>query len=321
MAAGAIISGSHFGDKLSPLSDTTLLASATARADLYDHIVSMLYDTIPVTVICLVAYSILGAGYGSGASNLSEITAITDGIQAEFRINLWMLVPPLVTIFMAVKRVPSIIVFGFNIFFGILWAMLFQGVGFAEMCKVAFYGYVSSSPVESVSSLLSRGGAASMATTIYVSLFSGMFAGLLQNMNILPTLMGLATRHIKSSKGLITMTSATCILLMVGGGGQYTTLTLPGTAFHDTYEKYDIKPCVLSRIMENSGTLIGSIIPWDVSGIFLASTLGVPTLVYFPFALLPLLSPFIGIINGWLGFGVFHSNEPVRLTLKRRKDN
>ena len=73
--------------------------------------------------------------------------------------------------------------------------------------------------------------------------------------------------------------------------------------------------------MENSGTLIGSIIPWDVSGIFLASTLGVPTLVYFPFALLPLLSPFVGIINGWLGFGVFHSNEPVRLTLKRRKDN
>lgn len=321
LAAGAIISGSHFGDKLSPLSDTTLLASATARADLYDHIVSMLYDTIPVTVICLVAYSILGAGYGNGASNLSEITAITDGIQAEFRINLWMLVPPMVTIFMAVKRVPSIIVFGFNIFFGILWAMLFQGVGFAEMCKVAFYGYVSSSPVESVSSLLSRSGAASMATTIYVSLFSGMFAGLLQNMNILPTLMGLATRHIKSSKGLITMTSATCILLMVGGGGQYTTLTLPGTAFHDTYEKYDIKPCVLSRIMENSGTLIGSIIPWDVSGIFLASTLGVPTLVYFPFALLPLLSPFIDIINGWLGFGVFHSNEPVRLTLKRRKDN
>ena len=109
LAAGAIISGSHFGDKLSPLSDTTLLASATARADLYDHIVSMLYDTIPVTVICLVAYSILGAGYGSGASNLSEITAITDGIQAEFRINLWMLVPPMVTIFMAVKRVPSII--------------------------------------------------------------------------------------------------------------------------------------------------------------------------------------------------------------------
>ena len=321
LAAGAVISGSHVGDKLSPLSDTTLLASASAKSNLYDHIVSMLYDTIPIGVICLVFYTVVGVFNSVDSSlNLNDVTVLTDGLRTQFHISPLMLIPPVLTIILSLKRVPAIAVFGISIFFGMGWAIVFQGMNFTEMCSIAFYGYISNGPVDALNELLSRGGAASMANTIYVSMFSGIFAGLLHNLRILPTLMDQVARFIKSSRGLITLTSLSCVLLMIGGGGQYTTLTLPGVAFHDTFKKYDVHPAVLSRTMENSGTLIGSIIPWDVSGIFLAETLGVPTLVYLPFALLPLLSPLMGIINGWLGMGVFHWDEKVRLTLKRRKD-
>lgn len=318
MAAGAIISGAHFGDKLSPLSDTTVLASTTAKVNLYDHIVSMLYDTVPITVICLVVYTILGFRYGSSSATLDEVNVLMSGLKDLFQINVFMLIPPLVTIVLSVKRVPAIAVFSSSIFLAIAWAMIFQGVNLGEVCNIAISGFVCESNVASLSSLLSRGGTTSMVTSVYTALICGMFSGLLGETGVFEALVGALKKIVKTGRGLTTMTTFTCIFLMVSGGSQYTALTLPGAALHDAYEEYDVHPCVLSRTMENSGTLIGSIIPWDVSAVFLASTLGVSLGEYWCYALLPLLSPVMGLINGWFGIGVFHKNDRVRLTLKRR---
>lgn len=312
LAAGAIISGAHVGDKLSPLSDTTLLASSSANVNLFDHITAMLYTTVPISLICLIIYSVLGFHYGSGYVDLAQIDEITNGLANTFRINPAMLIPPLLVIVLSIKRLPAISIFGIGIVFSIIWAVIFQNVEIVNVLNVAVNGFSSNTGMEAVDNLLSRGGALSMSSTIYVSIMAGMFAGLLKEMTILPTIMAYLRKTVQTPGKLIFTVTATCIALMVGGGGQYCTLTLPGVAFRDSFDDLDIHPCVLSRTMEDTGTLIGSIIPWDVSAVFFATTLGVATLDYLPYAFLPLFSPLLAIIGGFIGYGVFRSDDVIK---------
>lgn len=319
MAAGAIVSGANVGDKMSPLSDTTLLASATTGTKLFDHIVSMLYTTVPASLICLVTYTALGWKYGNAAFNLGDAKVLIDGLFSSFNINPLMLIPPLLVIVMSVRRIPANAVFGIAIIFSIIWAMIFQGVHLSDVLDVAVNGFVSNSGVESLDNLLSRGGVMSMSYTTFVMLFAGMFAGLLKELGILATIMGKVKKYVSTPGSLITAVVASCIALMTAGGGQYATLTLPGVAFRESFDEMDIHSCVLSRTMEDTGTLIGTIIPWDITGIFFATALGVATLDYAPFALLALMSPILAIANGWLGFGVFRRNDKIAYNpLKRR---
>ncbi len=311
LVAGAVISGAHVGDKLSPLSDTTLLSSASTKTNLFDHIVSMLYTTVPISVICLVLYSVLGYKYGSQALNIEQIEVIKTGIATDLNISPWMLIPPALVIILSVKKVPATASFGIGIVFSVIWGMIFQGESLNDMFNYAINGYVSQTGVEGVDSLLSRGGAVGMASTIYVSILAGMFAGLLDKMTILSTLMTKVKKVVHTPGNLIATTVAACVALMVGGGGQYCTLTLPGVAFRESYDELDVNSAVLSRTMEDTGTLIGSIIPWDVSAIFFATALGVATLEYLPFAFLPLITPFLAIIGGYLGYGILHKDEKV----------
>ena len=160
-----------------------------------------------------------------------------------------------------------------------------------------------------------------MASTIYVTIFSGMFAGLLKHMQILSTLMMRIRKIVRTPASLVTTVTVACSALMIGGGGQYTTLTLPGVAFKESFDEMDVHSCVLSRTLEDTGTLIGSIIPWDVSAIFFATTLGVGTLEYLPFAILPLASPIIAILNAWAGFGMFRLNDRIRYAPFFRRKN
>ena len=312
LAAGAIVSGSHVGDKLSPLSDTTLLASASSGTNLFDHIVSMLYTTVPISILCLILYGVMGYGYGQNATEFSQIQEITNGLAASFRIDPWMLVPPLLVIVLSVKRLPTIGAFGIGIVFSIIWAMIFQGASFNEILNVAVNGFQSNTGVASVDDLLSRGGALGMASTIFVSIMAGMFAGMLKEMTILSTIMSHIKKAMSTPGSLIFTVTVTCLALMAGGGGQYCTLTLPGVAFRESFDELDIHSCVLSRTMEDTGTLVGSIIPWDVSAIFFATTLGVATVDYLPYAFLPLVSPILAIVGGFIGYGVFRKNDPIK---------
>lgn len=312
LAAGCVVSGAHIGDKLSPMSDTTLLASASTRTNLFDHIVSMLYTTVPISMICLVVYGILGYQYSRTSFDLAQIEIITSGLDGAFKISVFMLIPALLVIALAVCRLPALGVFGIGVVVSIAWAVIFQGRSLPQVFDVAINGFVSNTGVETVDSLLSRGGIVNMMTTVYIALFSGMLSGLLSHMKILSTLMARIRRMVHTSGGIIATVTAVCAVLMLGGGGLYTTMTLPGVAFRETFDELDIHSSVLSRTMEDTGTLIGSIIPWDVSAIFLATALGVPTIQYLPYALLPLLSPLFAIVGGFTGYGIFHRDDRIK---------
>lgn len=318
MTAGAIISGALIGDKFSPLSDSTLLASASAGADLFDHITSMLYTTLPAAVVCITIYTISGLQYGDLSLESESVSTLVSGIQRSFNIGFLSLIPVILILGLSVKKVPAMIVFSVGIVFSGIWAMLTQGSSLLTVLDVAINGFVSETGTESIDNLLTKGGAMSMAHTIYVSLGAGIFGGILNETGILRVLIDKVAQAMRGVGSLITTVTASCLALMFGGGGQYCTLSLPGVAFSKVFEEKDIHPSVLSRTMEDSGTLVGSVIPWDVSAIFYASVLGVATLDYMPYAYLVILCPLLAILNGYMGFGVFRTKDKVRLFYRRK---
>ena len=174
LAAGCIVSGAHIGDKLSPLSDTTLLASASTGTDLFDHIISMLYTTVPASIICLVAYTLMGLKYSKSALDLGQIEVITQGLAKSANINLLMLIPAILVITLAVLRLPSLAVFGIGIVVSMLWAIIFQGATPNDVLGVAVNGFSAQTGIADVDSLLSRGGILSMMSTVYVSILADL---------------------------------------------------------------------------------------------------------------------------------------------------
>lgn len=317
--AGAIISGAQMGDKMSPLSDTTLLASASAEVSVFQHIVSMFYTTVPAAVICLVLYGIIGFQY-SGSMDYSQVNVLTDGITSAFRINLLVLVPVVLVLLLSMKQVPAFVTFSIGLIISGIWAWLFQGVQIADSFGYAMNGYVAETGIESLDGLLSRGGISGMLELVSVVLMAGMLSGLLEKMKVLNTIVDALTRKVRSVGGIISATLASSFLLAIITGSQYPPLTIPAVAFKDTFDRLDIHRAVLSRTMEDMGTLLCAILPWGIATAFYSATLGVEPLAYIPFTFLPFLSPIFAIINAWTGIGVFRKADTVKYRPFWRRD-
>lgn len=311
MVVGAIVSGAIVGDKLSPLSDTTLLAAGTSGTKLFDHITSMLYTTVPIFLISFILYTIMGLKYGRESIDYSQINVFVDGLAANFKINPFMLIPVILVLAMSLKKVPAIPTFAIGIVFSMAWAVIFQEVSFNEICNIALNGYNANTGVSSLDGLLSRGGPKSMAVLTFTSLFCGVFTGILHKIGILSTLMGVITRKVRGSSSPVLTTLAANFVIELGAG-QYTVVTLPGAAFRETYDKYDVSSAVLSRSMEDVGTMIDCVVPWQLAAIYYAGIFGVATLDYLPFTFLALLSIPVAVINAILGIGIFHTKDPVK---------
>lgn len=318
MAAGAIISGALVGDKLSPLSDTTLLSSATARVKLFDHILSMCFITFPVSIIAIVVYSFLGMRYGSGELNLASVNLLTDSLASSCNVGLLMLIPLLFVLVLSALKKPTIPVFAGGLLVGCIWAICFQNASVEQVITAAVGGFTSITGNADVDKLLSRGGALSMAETIFLCIGAGMFSGIFERTGVLSRLMESLSRVVRSVGGLVLSVTVTGIALMFGGAGQSCTLSLPAIAFRDAFEDMDVHPCVLSRTLEATGTVLGSIVPWDASAILYTGLFGVSVAQYLPFNLVAVLSPVIAVATAFIGFGIFHFNEPVHATLKLR---
>lgn len=312
LVVGAIISGAIVGDKMSPLSDSVLLASASTETDIFDLIACLMYTTVPLCIVCLVFFGVSGLKYSGAAINLEGIAALTDGLLASFTINPIMLLPLLIVLVMSLKKCPSFLAFAAGILSSILIAVVFQGEKFMDVLAYAVNGFHIESGVEAVDRLLNRGGALSMGQVVFASMMAGMFSGLLKNLGILEVLMEKLRLVVKTSRSLIISTVCICALLMMGGGGQYTTLTLPGAAFGKFYEDMDIHSSVLGRTLEDIATMLDPIIPWTVSGIYYSGLFNVPVAAYTPFTIIAFLSPVIAIINALFGIGVFRRNDRVR---------
>lgn len=319
LVCGAIISGALLGDKLSPLSDSVLLASASSGTNIFDLIVSMLYTTVPLSIISIILYGVLGIRYSNANINLETINTLLEGLDSTFTINPAMLLPLLIVLVMSIKKIPAFATFTVGIVVSIIIAAAFQNTSLIDVMGSTVNGYVCESGIEELDSLLTRGGALSMAQVVFAALMAGMFSGTLKYLGFLDVLIDELRKVIKNSTSLVIMTVCVCLVLMFGGGGQYTTLTLPGVAFRKFYDEMDVHSSVLGRTMEDVGTMIDCAIPWTVSGIYYSGLFGVAVGEYLPFTFMAFLSPVIAILNAVLGLGIFQCNDRISYHPFRRR--
>ncbi|HJA65044.1 hypothetical protein B5F07_04520 [Lachnoclostridium sp. An169] len=319
LAAGAVISGAFFGDKMSPLSDTTLLASSSCEVPLFTHIRSMWYTTVPATVICLVIYTVLGLN-ASGNIDSSAVNEISNGLTANFNISPVHIIPVLIVLVLSVMQVPAFLTFGIGIGTGIIWSMIFQGRGFMEDLDYVLNGFSIDSGVEAVDTLVNRGGFSSMLSLVGILLVLGMLSGLFSETNVLNVLVNRLSQKLNTPRTILfgVWISSLIICLI---GGQYPAIAIPAVAFKDVCDDMDINRAVLSRTLEDVGTMVAAIVPWSAWVIGYGVVLGgISVMDFIPFTFLPMLCPIIGLINNSVGIGLYHSKDEVRYRpLWRRK--
>lgn len=298
---GAIISGAYFGDKMSPLSDTTNLAPAMAGAKLFDHIKHMIYTTGPSYIIAAVLFTIIGLGYSSEALDKTLINQFNEGLQGAFTISPLLLLVPVIVIGIVVMKVPAIPgLFGGAILGGLV-AMMMQGASLGDVMGALHYGYESATGIEVVDELLSRGGLDSMMWTISLILCAMTFGGVMEKTGMLESLANVILGFAKSTGSLVVATILTALGMNVLAGDQYLSIVIPGRMFKDAYDKRGLAPKNLSRVLEDSGTLTSALIPWNTCGAFMIATLGLAPWTYVPYCFLNLINPFVSIFYGFTG--------------------
>lgn len=302
LVAGAIISGAVFGDKMSPLSDSTNLSSAVAESELFAHIKNMMWSTIPAFVVSLILFWILG---NSGQMDLTKIEKTSQILQAHFTISWWAIVPIILMLLCAWKKIPAIPTLFINITATVIMIFIENpSYSVKSLDNLIMNGFVAKTADSSVNALLTRGGISSMMGTVALIISTLSLGGMLMKFEIVQSAMEPLVKHLKKPGRLITVTilSGICINLFVGE--QYLSVILPGRAFKPAYDKIGLSPLALSRVLEDGGSVINYLIPWGVAGSFAASTLGVPVLAFIPFTFFSLLSPVFSILSGITGIGL-----------------
>lgn len=298
---GAIISGAYFGDKMSPLSDTTNLAPAMAGADLFDHIRHMVYTTGPSLIISLILFGFIGMKYSGNAMDTTNIDMMIQGLGDSFYISPLMLIPPVLVIALVVLKIPAIPGLFAGTFIGGLFAAVFQGAGLADIISAAHYGYHSDTGIEFLDSLLTRGGLDGMMWTLSLILCAMTFGGVMEKAGMLQAIADPLMKLAKSTGSLVLATVLSSIVFNLIAGDQYLSIVIPGRMYKDIYAQRGLAPKNLSRVLEDSGTLISPLIPWNTCGAFMISTLGLVPFTYIPFCFLNLLNPLVSIFYGYTG--------------------
>ncbi|MDH6427374.1 Na+/H+ antiporter NhaC [Paenibacillus odorifer] len=291
LAAGAIICGACFGDKMSPLSDTTNFAPAVVGISLFTHIRNMMYTTIPALIITTVFFLFAPK---ADAIDLSSIQGIKFALQDGFHIHWLTLISPLAVIICSIKRIPILPTLIVGIVTGLLVTAIIQqqaeiGVWFSVMQN----GYESTIANETVASIVNRGGMQSMMSSVSLILIALSLGGLIQHCGVIEAFFRKIIQPLKRKSSIVLMSGASSIAVNGMTGEQYLSILLPGQMFKDEYNRRGIPAKTLSRTLEDCGTLVNPLIPWGVSGAFFAATLGVPVIEYIPYATLLWLSPFI----------------------------
>jgi NhaC family Na+:H+ antiporter len=308
--AGAIISGAYFGDKMSPLSDTTNLAPAMAGALLFDHIRHMIYTTGPSLLISLVIYTLMGSGQG-GSVDTDKVDAICAVLEGEYTINLWLLIPPLLVIAMVILRIPALPALLGGWALGGLLAGLIQRRSVGEILFATYAGVKAKTGHKLVDDLLTRGGMASMLSTVVLVLCAMSFGGVMEKAGMLEAIAGGILGLAKGTGGLVLATVITCILMNILGSDQYLSVVIPGRMYRGAYERAGLAPRNLSRALEDSGTLSSVLIPWNTCGAFMISTLKVKRWTYVPYTFLNLINPLVSIFYGFTGLTMVKAEPPA----------
>ncbi len=301
VTAGAIISGAYFGDKMSPLSDTTNLAPAMAGSMLFDHIRHMVYTTGVSLVIALIGFGILGAGFASDGFDASNVQQVTQLMADNFNINPLLLLIPIIVFVMVAKKVPAVPGLFLGTILGGVAAVIFQGANLADVMTAMQYGVTSETGNEVLDTLLTRGGYQSMMWTISLILAALTFGGVLEKTGMLESIAKRILKFAKSTGSLVTATIFTSIFTNVLAGDQYLSIVLPGKMYKEEYRKRGLAPRNLSRCLEDAGTLTSPLVPWNTCGATMSTYLGVPTIEYLPYCFLNLVNPIVSIVFGFTG--------------------
>ncbi len=315
IVAGAVISGAYFGDKLSPLSDTTNLAPAMAGTDLFTHIRYMLYTTVPSLLISLILFTIIGLKYAEGALNAEEIATVQNLIQETFNITPWVFAVPIGVIVLISRKTDALVAIAMGTLGGLIMALLFQGevmtiLGNGEFPRYetalrSVYGEIAIPSENAIlSDLLSSSGMSGMMGTVWLVLSAMAFGGAMEACGFLTIVTNAIVGLAKNTASLITSTLIACGVLNVTASDQYLAIVVPGRMFKDVYKKRGLAPENLSRTLEDSGTVTSVLIPWNTCGAYQSSVLGVATGDYFIYAFFNLISPIITLIYAWFGIKI-----------------
>ncbi len=318
ITAGAIISGAYFGDKMSPLSETTNLAPAVAGTDLFSHIGHMIWTTIPSILITIVLYAIIGLNIDTMASadNL-EITMRL--IQENFTINPIMLLPVGVLLYMANKRLPPIPTILAGAAIAVAIALLFQQPALAAMAgdtpnlalgvfkgiwQTLFDGFALNSGNATLDDLMTRGGMSSMLNTVWLILCAMVFGAAMDFTGLLARLVQYTLSFVHNTGSLIATTIGTCIGANIITSDQYIAIVLPGRMYKQEYANRHLDPKNLSRTLEDAATMTSPLIPWNTCGAYMSGTLGVATFAYLPYCFFNLICPVVAVLYGFMNFKI-----------------
>ncbi|WIG45411.1 malate-H+/Na+-lactate antiporter MleN [Bacillus halotolerans] len=309
LVAGAILSGAYFGDKLSPLSDSTVLASSLSKVDVLAHVRAMLYLSIPAYVITAILFTAVGFMYGGKNIDLDKVEFLKSSLQNTFDIHIWMLIPAVVVIVLLAMKKPSMPVIVIGALLGAVWAAVFQGMNFADAIATAYNGFSIKTDVEFLNGLLNRGGIVGMLGSLVVIIFGLGFGGLLEKLGVLKVIVSLFEKKLTSAGNVTLSTLIVAFLANIFGCAMYVSLILTPKIMEDSYDRLHLDRRVLSRNSEVGGTLTSGMVPWSDNGIYMAGILGVSTFSYLPFMWLSFVAIGLAIIYGYTGKCIWYTKN------------
>lgn len=304
MVAGAIVSGAYFGDKMSPLSDTTNLAPAVAGTDLFSHIRHMVYTTSPGYVVSIILFALLGLRFSGGDLSAANIEQILMTLDAQFFIHPVLLLPPILVIVMVIRKTPPLPALMAGMILGGVCAVLAQNQSLAQVIQAAHTGPVYETGMTMVDDLLTRGGLMSMMETVALIMCALSFGGIMEKTGMAETITWALLRRVRRTGSLIAATIASSIGTNLIISNQLIAIVLPGRMFKSAFERKNLHPKNLSRCLEDSATMTSPLIPWNSCGAFMHATLGVSPFLFLPYAFFNLITPVISLIYGYTGFTI-----------------
>ena len=313
LIAGSIISGAYFGDKMSPLSDTTNLAAAMASSDLFSHIKYMMYTTIPSFVITLIIFFFIGLSIET--TTTQNINELLISLNSKFNISILLFLVPISVVALIIKKTPAIPALMAGVVLGALFAIVFQPQIIKEISQTdilnikSYYKVIIDSIASDIqintenklmNNLLNSGGMKGMLSTIWLVICAMSFGGAMQETGLLKRISEPVIQYAKTTGSLIATTSGTCIFFNLTTADQYLSIVVPGKMFEDSFKNKGLAPENLSRTLEDSGTVTSVLIPWNTCGAAQSAVLGVATLTYLPFCFFNLISPLMTMTYGYL---------------------
>lgn len=333
VAAGAIISGAYFGDKMSPLSDTTILASSTTGVDLFTHIRYMMFTTMPAFTITLIIFTAMGFGLSNDCE--VHVHQYTEGLSATYNISLWTLIVPVLTAILIARRVPSLIVLFLSAMMAGIMALILQphilmqigapsnlplgsaafvagaekelgeAAALIKGLAITFYGETSiDTGYDELNELVSTGGMTGMLNTIWLILCAMCFGAVMVASGMIESITRVVISWVRSRVGLVASTASTGLFLNITTGDQFISIVLTANMFQNVYERQGYEARLLSRTAEDSATVTSVLVPWNTCGMTQSTVLGVPTIAYLPYCFFNILSPVMTIVVAAIGWKI-----------------